>query len=228
MNLFKQNIVICKTCDKLDDVLGRFKNSGLPEPVVFDGSIQSNLSNIYQYATDNKLTYVTIFSSDAYPCKNILEKFDELESLIPKDWDILSWCRRGEVSGWHPANLNHLWSCGYGEIIGPRISPSIKSINDKFISIDAYTFGDDCFTIKTEVIPLFLDIVNYYGVLDICLSSAPYEGFINVYHSKELLVCKFAENKWYFPLNYNDKSNQYRCGFYNRHGSDIPPIDFQI
>lgn len=112
--------------------------------------------------------------------------------------------------------------------LAPKIIPQIKIYNSDFLIINAYLFGEECFTIDIEAFPLFMDIAEYYKHMDNCLTPAPYENFMNVYHLKELLVVRHFGDTWEYPINYNNLEDPYRCGFYHVGGTKIPPFNFEI
>lgn len=221
------SIVIVRKGEDPKRVFQWFEEVGLTKPVMFEfkeNSTYDNLSALYEYCLTEEMSYVTVYNVNARPRFDVVEKYESLTDM-PTDWDIISWSRRGDLSGWYPGDLGTMWNQRSHDQICQRIQTMDRDYKDNFIIIPAYSFGDNAFTIKTDAFPLFLDMVAvYHNNIDIALANDIYDGFLNTYHTKDLLFCEFrTDEKWYYPLKYNEG---YRYGFLNNSGTTEPPQGF--
>lgn len=214
---------------------------GLQSPKLFPGVIVKNGAQgcllghigIVMMARCMNLPYVVVYEDDAYPCLDVVSKFNSLiEELdtIDSNWGMLAIGRSGETSCWD-GPIEKFWTTYRSDTSRNSLKSKVSYIGKNFISIPKNSNGSHSYIVRNWCYNewLYSLLKNKYS--DIAMAQCNFKKN-KVYWTKELLFAtKQIDNKcmtylknlngsFIYPYNYNKNYTGVA------HVSKIPPVGF--
>lgn len=221
-----------------------FQSVGLEQPRIFPGirhqqkgyeGCRLSHMGLMMMARTCNFPYIVIYEDDAYPRKNVIEKFNDILNDLNNhhiSWNMLSLGRNGEFSG-HIGDPELFWVKYKTTKKRNSLHSNAKNVTDKIIDIPRNPNGSHAYIVKRECFNEWLYILTYGKFVDICMGSSNFTKN-RILWTKELLFCqKQIDNnsmtvtnsnlqnpKFIYPYNYNRDFSGV-CNIFND-----PPIGF--
>ncbi len=202
-----------------------FQTVGLEQPRIFPGVRHQNgndgcrLSHmgLMMLARTCNLPYIVVYEDDAYPRRDVIEKFNDILNDLNDhhiSWNMLSLGRNGEVSGYSQP-IETFWSKYKTNKERNNLPSNVRYVTDKIIDIPRNPNGSHAYIVKKECFNEWLYILTYGKFADICMGSLNFTKN-RILWTKELLFCQkqidnncmtnisnFQNHKFIYPYNYN-------------------------
>lgn len=222
----------CLTCNisRYKYLCDCFKVVGLQPPKLFPGihhpvsgaeGCKIGHMSIIMLARCLCLPYTVVFEDDAYPRKDVIDKFNvllkELDSIDP-NWGMMNLGRSGEISFWDK-DTELFWAFNRTDSVRNSYKSRVKLVGNGFISIPKNSNGSHAYVIKKECYNEWLHSLALNKYSDIAMGQKNFTKH-KVYWTKEMLFTtkqidnncmtslgSSAPNKrmnlFIYPYNYN-------------------------